>query len=286
MKKVVAVLFPVLMLMFSVPAEEAKPVVIGKVNADLINLRLGPGLKQPVVCKLPDKSEVRIRRVVGGWLEIEAPASMTVYVSGTRIGRDGVLTGELNMRSAMDVKAPCLGTLPKGTAVKKVDEKSRHGWVRIEVPPQADIRVYAAAFLVNYDSSKFDADGNVILSSVPVKVDETVPPVKEVENSSPAVVPPVKEVENSSPAVETPEKAEAAPIEMQGYLTRWKYSNSEETRFALLSEPNGMNLAFVTGDQAELTAAENKQVKVTGKSAGRFGGNGAIILKADAIAVL
>lgn len=280
MKKVVAVLFPVLMLMFSVPAEEAKPVVIGKVNADLINLRLGPGLKQPVVCKLPDKSEVRIRRVVGGWLEIEAPASMTVYVSGTRIGRDGVLTGELNMRSAMDVKAPCLGTLPKGTAVKKVDEKSRHGWVRIEVPPQADIRVYAAAFLVNYDSSKFDADGNVISSSVPVKVDKAVPPAEGAENSSPAVVPPEKA------AVVTPEKAEAAPIEMQGYLTRWKYSNSEETRFALLSEPNGMNLAFVTGDQAELTAAENKQVKVTGKSAGRFGGNGAIILKADAIAVL
>ncbi|MBE6376156.1 MAG: hypothetical protein E7050_06800 [Lentisphaerae bacterium] len=282
MKKVFTGLFAVLMISVFA-SESSKPVVIGKVNADLLNLRLGPGLKQPVVCKLVDKTEVRIRRVVGSWLEIEAPASMAIYVSEARIGKNGVLSGELNMRSAMDAKAPVFGTLPKGAKVKKIGD-SRHGWVRIEVPAEADIRIYAAAFLVNYDPSKFDADGNVIsaaplASATEVVAEKTETPEKQEKAEDPAVV------EVTAPA-EKQEKTGDAPIEMQGFLTRWKYSNSEDTRFALLSEPNGLNQAFVTGDQAALSAAENKQVKISGKSAGRFGGNGAIILKADVITVL
>ena len=275
-------LFFALLAAASVAAGAAETAVVsGTVNADLLNLRLGPGLQNPVVGKIADKTEVKIYRVVNNWVEIGAPENLSVYVSEARIGKDGVLSGELNMRTAMSVKAPCLGTLPKGTVVRKMDER-RNGWVRIAVPESAGVRVYAAAFLVKYDPSKFDENGNVI-----------VPGAEKTEKAAAAETPaPVKE---KAAAAETPapvKEEKAAPavnddVTLEGILTKWKFGTTKETSYVLLSAPNGFNLGFVfSDDPALLSANENKKVKVSGKYTGRFGNNGAVIVKVASITVL
>ena len=275
-------LFFALLAAASVAAGAAETAAVsGTVNADLLNLRLGPGLQNPVVGKIADKTEVKIYRVVNNWVEIGAPENLSVYVSVARIGKDGVLSGELNMRTAISVKAPCLGTLPKGTVVRKMDER-RNGWVRIAVPESAGVRVYAAAFLVKYDPSKFDENGNVI-----------VPGAEKTEKAAAAETPaPVKE---KAAAAETPapvKEEKAAPavnddVTLEGILTKWKFGTTKETSYVLLSAPNGFNLGFVFADDpALLSANENKKVKVSGKYTGRFGNNGAVIVKVASITVL
>ena len=54
-------LFLALLAAASVAAGAAETAAVsGTVNADLLNLRLGPGLQNPVVGKIADKTEVKI----------------------------------------------------------------------------------------------------------------------------------------------------------------------------------------------------------------------------------
>ena len=272
---------------FAAPA--ARPSVKGVVNADVLNLRQGPGLQQPVVGRITEKTEVEIYRVVGNWLEIKAPSTLAVYVSEARIGRDGVLTGELNMRTAMSTKAPILGTLPKGTKVTKIGE-ARNGWVRIELPAEANVTVYAASFLVTFDSSKFDSDGNVAGAAAPAAAPAETPAAPAETPAAPAETPAAPAETPATPA-ETPaapaETPAADKVELSGYVYKWKYSSSRECDYTLLDEPNGFNLAFIfSEDPAKLAAFEGKKVKVTGTNAGRFGNNGVIIIKVESVTEL
>ena len=259
---------------FSGWANETPATVPGTVNVSSdspLNLRLAPGLNSPVVGKVADKTVLNILRVQGSWLEVEAPETLKIYISEVRVRKDGTLAGDVNMRSAMDAKAPCLGVLPRGTKVEKTDER-RNGWVRIKVP--AGVKVYAAAFFVKYDYRKFDEKGNVITGKAPEKA-----PEKAVEASEKVVEEKKEEVKSDAVTGET--------VEVEGVLTKWKYASTKETGYVLLSHVNGYNNAFIfSDDEALLAAHENKKVKITGKNAGKFGENGVIIVKVDAIVVL
>lgn len=279
----------------------------GKVNADKVNLRLGPGLKHPVAGTLNNGQQVEIRRINGSWLELSVPETLTAYVSEARINADGTLSGELNMRTKMSTSSPILGVLPKGAKVERLNKRA-NGWVQIKVPASSEVKVYAASFLINYNSAEFDEDGKPVSEKTVVKAEEKVaePENKElpaeakeekaaeVKTESEKIVPAAAEaVKVEAPEGKTvekaEEKAEAAPekIELQGILVKWKYSNAPETAYALLTDKDGFNQAFITADDAALLArAENKLVKVSGVSAGRYGNNGAIILKANVITVL
>ena len=259
--------------------------VPGIVNADKLNFRLGPGVKEPVAGSLAQKSAVRILKVHDAWLEIEAPENMLVFVSEARINHDGTLSGELNMRTAMSAKAPLVGVLAKGTKVERT-ELRRNGWVQIKVPASAKVKVFVAGFFVDYDSSKFDSKGNIA---------GTVPAAAEKSAETPAAPAAPAEKSAETPAAPAaPEKAVEAPaapvdenVELQGVLVRWKYSTEPRTEFVLLTAVDGINQGFITCEKRDqLTAAENKQVKISGKSVGRFGNNGAIIVNADKITVL
>ena len=140
--------------------------VTGTVDADWLNMRIKPGINEAVVGKIKEKREVQITRVVKNWLEINAPEDLKIFVAVSRINRNGVVTGELNMRTAMDTQSPILGVLTKGTKVEMTGS-IKHGWVQIKKPESVDLKVYVSAFLVKYDSSKFDANGNIISEFTP-----------------------------------------------------------------------------------------------------------------------
>lgn len=286
MKKAIISFFAVL----SIAATAAAPIqkdsaevvsVPGKVNADKLNLRLGPGVKNPVVGSVPVNTELKIMRVTGSWVEVAAPDTLKIYVSEARINQDGTLAGELNMRCAMDVKSPSLGILPKGTKVERMDER-RNGWVRIKVP--AGVKVYAAAFFVNFDTSKFDEKGMII--GVPEKnVPALTPPATPAAAPAEKAVP--QEAANPEKAVSEKVVPAAETVEVSGVLTKWEHSSAKETAYALLDAPDGLNLAFVTADDTSvLDNALNKKVRIVGKSAGKFGNSGVTVVKTETITIL
>ncbi|MCI5778834.1 MAG: SH3 domain-containing protein [Lentisphaeria bacterium] len=243
--------------------------VPGKVNADWLNMRTGAGLESPVAGKIPQGTGVDIRREVGNWLEISAPAALKLYISEARVNPGGVLNGELNLRTAMSDSAPTLGLLPKGAKVKLLEER-RNGWVRI-APPETVI-VYVAAFCVDYDKSAFDAQGLPKTAAAP----ETRPEAKsEAKPAAPETKPEVK-----------PEAAPAADagkaVELKGVLTAWKYSKSPDTAFALLDSPKGCCIGFVAGDKEKLAALDGRIVTVSGRITGRTEA-GTILVAADAV---
>lgn len=228
--------------------------VPGKVNADWLNMRTGAGLESPVAGKVPRGTAVDIRREVGNWLEISAPAALKLYISEARVNPGGVLNGELNLRTAMSGSAPTLGLLPKGAKVTLMDERA-NGWVRI-VPPET-VSVYVAAFCVDYDKSAFDAKGLPKTAAAPETKPETKP--------------------EAAPAADA-----GKAVELKGVLTAWKYSKSPETAFALLDSPKGCCIGFVTGDREKLAALEGKIVTVSGRIAGRTEA-GTVLVAADAV---
>ncbi len=251
--------------------------VKGTVNvSDFLNVRLGPGLRHPVTGRLNGGQEVEITRISGNWLELKAPENLKIYVSEARVNAEGKLTGELNMRSRMDVSAPSYGILPKDCVVKRLDER-RNGWVRIA--PPADLKVYVAAICVKFDRSKFDEKGAI--AAVAESESKAVVPAKAPEAEVKADVPETKaEVKADVPetkaevkaevkvetapetakiaakpgdAVPIPETATAAPLKsMTGVAVKWQYAKSEETAIAFLDQPNGKNQAFITGKTPEI----------------------------------
>ena len=252
--------------------------VKGQVNvSDFLNVRLGPGLRHPVTGRLNPGQEVEIIRISGNWLELKAPENLKIYVSEARVNAEGKLTGELNMRSRMDVSAPSYGILPRDSVVKRLDER-RNGWVRI-VPP-ADLKVYVAAICVKFDRSKFDEKGLISTDAGTPEVKAEVSDVKAPEAKAEvpdAKAPEVKaevsdakapeakveakagEVPETSGVVQKaeapsiPETATAAPLKsMTGIAVKWQYAKSEDTTIAFLDQPNGKNQAFITGKTPEM----------------------------------
>ncbi|MBE6362427.1 MAG: hypothetical protein E7054_02120 [Lentisphaerae bacterium] len=236
--------------------------VKGTVNvSDFLNVRLGPGLRHPVTGRLNAGQEVEIIRIAGNWLELKAPENLKIYVSEARVNVEGKLTGELNMRSRMDVSAPTYGILPKGAVVKRLDER-RNGWVRIA--PPADLKVYVAAICVKFDRSKFDEKGIPVTAAESEVKTET--PAAEVKAEVPETKAEVKAevkvetapetakiVAKPGDAVPIPETATAAPLKtMTGVAVKWQYAKSEETAIAFLDQPNGKNQAFITGKTPEI----------------------------------
>ena len=230
--------------------------VKGQVNvADFLNVRLGPGLRHPVTGRLKAGQEVEITKVMGNWLELKAPETLKVYVSEARVNVEGKLTGELNMRSRMDVASPSYGILTKDSVVKRLDER-RNGWVRI-APPES-IRVYVAAICVSFDRNKFDGNGLIIAEKAPeIKTDANVEKAPEAVKAPEAKVETAPEtaklVAKPGDAVPIPETAAAAPKKyLSGIAVKWQYSKTPETEIAFLDQPNGTNQAFIVGKTPEV----------------------------------
>ena len=252
----------------------AQLTVKGKVSvADFLNVRLGPGLRHAVTGRLKAGQEVEITRIMGNWLELKAPESLKIYVSEARVNAEGKLTGELNMRSRMDVASPSYGILPKDSVVKRLDER-RNGWVRI-APPET-VRVYVAAICVTFDRNKFDSNGLIIRekaleaeSAPEVKAEanaEKAPEVKAEAKVEKAPEAPAKaEVKTNAPSI--PASASTAPQKyLSGIAVKWQYAKTPETAIAFLDQPNGKNQAFIVGKTPEV----QKELQALADSGKRF----------------
>ena len=252
-------------------ASAAADLPVGKVDVeDFLNVRLGPGIKHPVTGRLKVGQQVQIIRICGSWLEIKAPENLPVYLSEARVGADGKLSGELNMRCRMDVNSPTYGLLPAGTVVKRLDERA-NGWVRI-VPPE-QLKVYVAAILVRFDRNAFN-DSGIPKNAAP----QAAAPVPAQEEKAVEAAPAApfcdtpRFLRKEEKAVEAAPAAPAAPAaelqKLSGIIIKWKFAKSADMSYALLDKPDGKNQAFIIMDNMETLAAfENKAVDLHGSFA-------------------
>ena len=123
--------------------------VTGTVKTAVLNLRLQPELRSPVVGKVKKDAKLVIVGKKGNWLEVAAPEEVKIYVSRAYISNGKAIT-DLTMRIAMDGKAASPGKIAKGTPVKIIREHA-YGWARIQAPET--LRVYAASLYVQFDAA-------------------------------------------------------------------------------------------------------------------------------------
>ena len=113
------------------------------------------------------------------------------------------------------------------------------------MPPET-VKVYVAAFCVDYDKAAFGTDG-MPKSAAPAAEAEKAPAETEAGKTAEA-------------------KTKNLHLELTGIVTAWKYSETPETAYVLLDAPDGKNLAFITAEKAETIAAfAGKKVKVSGE---------------------
>ena len=72
-------IFTVFAVFFGVMVLAAADFVRGTVNADLLNMRVKPGIREAVAGKIVENTEVQITRVCGNWLEIKAPENLKIF---------------------------------------------------------------------------------------------------------------------------------------------------------------------------------------------------------------
>lgn len=195
--------------------------VPGTVNADLLNVRLAPELKAPVVVKLRSGDAVDVEKEVGQFYEINAPQKTPVYVSGVYV-RGGRTTRALKMYADMSASSPQLGELPAGTELKVVRE-TRYGWTQIE--PPAGIRLYTAKLYIDLKEPLPQETAQATEAPAPEKKGDAAPAEKVNAASETAAVvgkdeaapapaapaAPAPEAEKEAPAVvAAPEKTENA----------------------------------------------------------------------------
>lgn len=192
MKKIA--LFSVFMcVVFAVSA--AEPVqtseVYGnaQVSATKLNLRMKPTIKSPRAGSIMKGTRVKVTAKKDGWLELEAPSSMPVYVSAVYL-INGKLSNATKLRPTNDPNAPSFGVYPAGTKLKAIGSVDKFGWIKVE--PPAGLLVYAYG-----DYIAIDKDA-VIGEKKESKPAEAAPAPEKKDGKSPAEV--------KKPAAEKAEK--------------------------------------------------------------------------------
>ena len=184
----------------------AAPGIEGAVNADLLNVRLKSDLKSPVVVKLKQGDKVTIRRIVGNWAEIDAPAKTQAYVSGVYV-RDGKVLADIAVRSKCAQNAPVITQLSKGDTVKVLGDAG-YGWLKVEVPE--NIRFYTVKYYLDFvmDPDKLEPENSAATDA------EQASGTEAEKNAGTKAAPAATEkpAETAEPAAtEKPAEAKAAP---------------------------------------------------------------------------
>jgi SH3-like domain-containing protein len=113
-----------------------------QVSGATVNVRGGPGTDSAVVAVLRGGDFVRALAEVGGWYEIEWPASVPAWIARDFVKPDGTVTAtRVRIRAAANTSALVLREANPNERVEILE--SAGGWYKIKAPPQA--RAYISA---------------------------------------------------------------------------------------------------------------------------------------------
>ncbi|MBO5765344.1 MAG: hypothetical protein J6S24_03575, partial [Lentisphaeria bacterium] len=179
-----------------------------QVSATKLNLRMKPTIKSPRAGSIMKGTRVKVTAKKDGWLELEAPSSMPVYVSAVYL-INGKLSNATKLRPTNDPKAPSFGVYPAGTKLKAIGSVDKFGWIKVE--PPAGLLVYAYG-----DYIALDKDA-VIGEKKESKPAEAAPAPEKKDEKKPAEVkkPAAEKAEKPAEVKKSEEKKAAKPAEVK-----------------------------------------------------------------------
>jgi len=245
-----------------------------QVSATKLNLRMKPTIKSPRAGIIMKGTRVKVTAKKDGWLELEAPSSMPVYVSAVYL-INGKLSNATKLRPTNDPQAPSFGVYPAGTKLKAIGSVDKFGWIKVE--PPAGLLVYAYG-----DYIAIDKDA-VIGEKKESKPAEAAPAPEKKDEKRPAEVkkPAAEKAEKPAVAVKeaSPEKmkqirndlgalkavADKELTTISGALCKIGQSTTSFTEYAVVDRKTKEGI-FVCGISDDFYAANtDKDVTVTGR---------------------
>ena len=119
---------------------------LGKVHANVLNVRSESNSNSSVVSKLNNDSEVVIVDEVEGWYKIKTSQTSegwisSDYASVVQTGVDGVVNAEnVNVRQGASLESPVVANLGKGDKVRVIDKND--GWVKVSMESEEEAYIY------------------------------------------------------------------------------------------------------------------------------------------------
>ncbi len=106
----------------------------GSVVADVLNVRVKPGLFYELLCKLKKDDRIHVIGKKDGWFEISVPSESQAWVADLYIDSKGIIVGdEVRVRAGPGVAFTPYSSLSRGHQTELRGE-GRDGWQQIEPP--------------------------------------------------------------------------------------------------------------------------------------------------------
>ena len=176
----------------------------GQVSGEMVNVRSGPGTDHAALTTLKKGDFVKIEATQTGWLTIQWPENVPLWVAKEGIHVQAGTAGSehpatvkvaAQLRSRASNKASAICTLDPGTKLVVLDEAN--GWLKIKAPEA--VRAYISAKFVTPDAHK--PDTAAAAASVGAKPSGSEKPAAAFAAPAPA---------SSAPAVNKPASKPAA----------------------------------------------------------------------------
>lgn len=133
--------------------EKSSKKILGKVNAQNLNVRVKPGRNYTSVGYINRGDEVEIIRASGDWFEIKAPPKSAVWVPSDAV-KDGKTIKATTLRGGPGVEHQSYLQIQPGREIKVIDSR-RKLWLKIEPLSELTAWVYKKYIKVNpADASK------------------------------------------------------------------------------------------------------------------------------------
>ena len=147
MNKKIGVLFSIIVAVgLTGSSSFAQSYNLGKVHANVLNVRSESDSNSSIVSKLNNDSEVLIVDKVEGWYKIKTSQTSegwisSKYASVIQTGVDGVVNAEdVNVRQGASLESPVVANLGKGEKVRVIDKND--GWAKVSMKSGEEAYIY------------------------------------------------------------------------------------------------------------------------------------------------
>lgn len=205
-------------------------------------LRAGPGLDYPVVGSVGAGEKLEPLGEDGEWVSVSAPLSVPAWVHSELIRGGEVAVPLAAVRAGPGIDQPVLAKLRQGAPVKILQTEG--AWARIRTPGQCVVWI-----------RKQSLDRGRVLAASPAPAGPRVRP-ERVRSPVPAPVPSVTALPQGGAVVLT------------GLVERVIFAWHSPGPYRLMSDDDRrprVILTYLTGENAEMSRAQNKRVTVAGQ---------------------